>query len=165
MLYQHLHPFFFADGQGLTDSFLTKHSQQLLEALALFRTETPKLTALYSTLPKSNPLSSFFASLVAPPLLHLSLSNSYVTHIDSLIYEKVSAHQVLSVLASRTGDKRAQEFVQKKYTRSKSRTFKLKFNVTNQIDNIASMFLVSSFPLRSTPLPFPQLSYLLTYYR
>eukprot|EP00026_Physarum_polycephalum_P002969 Phypoly_transcript_02978.p1 GENE.Phypoly_transcript_02978~~Phypoly_transcript_02978.p1 ORF type:complete len:844 (+),score=144.74 Phypoly_transcript_02978:65-2533(+) len=120
VLKTHIHPFFFADGQGLTDAFLTKHSQQFLEALALFRAETSKLTALYSTLPK-----------------------------NSLIYEKVSAHQVLSVLASRTGDKKAQEFVEKKFIRSKSRTFKMKFNVKNEIDTIASFSCLQQSPVFS----------------
>lgn len=60
---------------------------------------------------------------------------------DSLIYESVSAHQVLSVLAARKNDKKAQDFVTKKLNRSRSRAFKLKFNISNNVDYVASMVL------------------------
>lgn len=117
VLKTNIHPFFNAEGQGLAESFLSKHSQPLLEALALFRLETSKLTSLYSSLPK-----------------------------NSLIYSGVSAHQVLSVLASRKNDKKAMDFVTKKLTRSRSRTFKLKFNLDNKVEYLASFSCMQQSP-------------------
>lgn len=61
--------------------------------------------------------------------------------IDSLIFEKVSAHQVLAVLASRTNDAKAREFVKKKYNRSHNRTLRLRFNLLgNSEETVASTF-------------------------
>lgn len=57
------------------------------------------------------------------------------------MYETVSAHHVLSVLASRKTDNKAQEFATKKFTRSHNRTVRLKFNMKNNNEEIiASMF-------------------------
>lgn len=92
-----------------------------MEALALFQASTQDLITLYANLPKK-----------------------------TLVADKVTAQQVLAVLASRKNDQKAKEFVARKFSRTTSRKMRLKFNMDNtKEETIASFSCLQQTPVFS----------------